>query len=328
MIMTSNYVGMPMQLVVRLLGRLSAQLSAIGCGLALAMGLFGATAPAAHAQSVSVIATVNDDPITDYDVAERMKLDKVLHRPVTRDAAIEDIITDRLKIGETMKYKIEPTDQQIGGALAVTANQMKMQPQQLAAELQSAGVDAQHWHEHWKAEWVWGAYVRALNKMLDVSESDVRAEIAKEGNKAGSDDEYTLRQVILTVPGNASAAEIETRMREATQLRARFTDCPAGAQLASAIQDVAVQQPTTRTASGLNDQFRDLISNTPIGHLTPPSRGPDGIEMIAVCDKSATHDDSERNTTVHDMLLSQHLEDASSKLFKDVRARAVIVMKH
>jgi peptidyl-prolyl cis-trans isomerase SurA len=315
-----------MQLVLRLLARLPAQLSAIGCGLVLAMGLFGATAPAAHAQSV--IATVNDDPITDYDVGERMKLNKILHRPVTRDAAIEDIIADRIKIGETMKYKINPSDQDIGNALAVTANQLKMQPQQLAAELQRAAIDPHHWREHWKAEWVWGAYVRALNKMLDVSESDVRAELAKQGNKTASDDEYTLRQVILTVPGNASPAEVESRMREATQLRARFSDCNEGVQLATAIQDVAVKQPLTRPASGLNDQFRDVINNTPVGHLTPPSRSPDGIEMVAVCNKSAVHDDTERDTAVHDMLLSQRLEDAAGKLYKEVRDRAIIVMKH
>jgi len=323
--MTSNHTGMPMQLVVRFLTRPLPRLFAIGCGLALSAGLLCVTAPAARAQSV--VATVNDDPITDYDLQERMKLNKILQRPTTSDAALEDIIADRLKIGETMKFKIEPTDQDVGNAVAITARQLKISTQELAAALQRAAIDSHHWREHWKAEWVWGAYVHALYKMLDVSESDVRAELAKEGDKSDANDEYTLRQVILTVPGNASPDELESRMREATQLRARFTDCNEGAQLASAIQDVAVKEPLTRAGSTLGDQLRDLLNNTPVGHLTPPSRSPNGIEMVALCSKSALHDDAARGATVRDMLLSQRLNKEADRIFQEVRARAVIV-KH
>jgi peptidyl-prolyl cis-trans isomerase SurA len=315
---------MPMQLTLRLVNRLP-RLFAIGCGLAFAAGLFCATAPAVHAQSV--IATVNDDPITDFDVQQRMKLNKILRRPTTRDAALEDIIADRIKIGETIKFKIDPSDQDIGTALAITARSLKMQPQDLAAALQRDAIDPHHWKEHWKAEWMWGAYVHALNKTLDVSESDVRTEIAKEGNKNGADDEYTLRQVIFTLPSNPSPGDVESRMREATQLRARFADCNEGSQLASALKDVAVKQPLTRPGSALGDQLRDLLGNTPVGHLTPPSRSPDGIEMIALCSKNALHDDAVRGAGVRDMLLSQRLQKEADKLYQEVRARAIIV-KH
>jgi peptidyl-prolyl cis-trans isomerase SurA len=257
-----------------------------------------------------------------------MKLNRILRRPTTRDAALEDIIADRLKIGETMKFKIEPSDQDIGSAAAITARELKMQPQELAAALQRAGVDPHHWREHWKADWMWGAYVRALNKTLDVSQSEVRAELAKQGDKGTAPaEEYTVRQVILTLSAKGGPGELETRMREATQLRARFNDCNEGIQLANAIHDVAVKAPLTRAGSTLGDQLRTLLDNTPVGHLTPPSRSPDGIEMIALCSKNTLHDDSARDAAVHDTLLSQRLDQASDKLYKEVRARAVIV-KH
>ena len=314
-----------MQLILRFLVRSLPQLFAVGCGFFLSSALLYATAPTARAQSV--IATVNDDPITDFDIQERMKLNKILRRPTTRDAALEDIIADRLKIGETMKFKIDPTDQDIGNALSVTASQLKMPPQELQADLQRAAIDSHHWREHWKAEWVWGAYVRALNKTLDVSEADVRAELAKQGNQSGADEEYTLRQVILTLPFNASPEELDSRMREATQLRARFTDCNEGAQLASTIQDVAVKEPLTRAGSTLGGQLRDLLNNTPVGHLTPPSRSPNGIEMIALCNKGALHDDAARGATVREMLLSQRLDKEADRLYQEIRARAVIVKR-
>ncbi len=273
------------------------------------------------------VATVNDDPITDYDIGERIKLNQVLHRPTTRDAALQDIIVDRLKIGETLKFKINPSDQDIGNAIAVTARQMKTQPQAIIAGLQAAHIAQSEWKEHWKAEWVWGAYTRAMNKMLDVSNSEVRAEAAKEPNKTPS-DQYTLRQVIMTLPPTASPAQVESRTREATQLRARFTDCTQGVQLANAIDNVAVKAPLTRSTTALGEQLKDLLDKTPVGHLTPPSRTTDGIEMVALCSKSALQDDTERDAQIRSELLDQRLQAASEKLLKDVRDHAIIVMKH
>ncbi|HWG05443.1 MAG TPA: hypothetical protein VG271_10555 [Beijerinckiaceae bacterium] len=314
-----------MHILLRLVARLSSRFLVLGCSLISASCILAASVPSAQAQNV--IATVNDDPITDYDIAERIKLNQVLHRPATRDAALEDIIVDRLKIGETLKFKINPTDQDIGNAIAVTARQMKTQPQAIIAGLQRAHVDQAEWKEHWKAEWVWGAYTRAMNKMLDVSDSDVRAEAAKEPNKTPS-DQYTLRQVIMTLSPTASPAEVESRMREATQLRARFNDCAQGIQLASAIQNVAVKEPLTRSTTALGEQLRDLLDKTPVGHLTPPSRTTDGVEMVALCSKSALQDDTERDSQIRSELLDQRLQAASDKLLKDVRDHAVIVMKH
>lgn len=312
-----------MQLVLGFLARALPRFLAVGCAVAVAAGFLCATPPVARAQTV--IATVNDDPITDYDVRQRMKLNAILRRPTTRDAALEDIIADRLKIGETMKYKINPTNQQINSALAVTAHQMKMTPQALFAELQRAGIDPREWRQHFKAQWVWGAYVRALNKMLDVSESAVRAELAKEGGKSATDTEYTLRQVILTVPPNSGSRELESRMGEAAQLRARFINCNEGVRLASSLQDVAVKDPLTRAGSALNSRLRDLLNKTPVGHLTPPSRGPNGIEMIAVCKKGTLRDDAARGAAVREMLLTKRLQKAADRLYQKVRARAVIV---
>ena len=67
-----------------------------------------AATPAARAQTV--IATVNDDPVTNIDIEQHTRILKVLHKNATRDAALESIFETRLKLIETAKYKINPTD--------------------------------------------------------------------------------------------------------------------------------------------------------------------------------------------------------------------------
>ena len=248
-----------------------------------------------------------------------MKILRVLQKTATRDAALESIYETRLKLMEMSKYKVNPGDPDIGWALGITARRLKTEPQALVGALQRAGVTEDQWKQKWKSEAGWMQLIRALNRTLEVSETEVRAELAKSGkNKAV---EYTVRQVILVVPNGGNA---EGRMAEAGQLRARFTDCATGVPMAAAFRDTAVKEPITRSASALNEALRKILDSTPVGKLTPPSRSPQGIEMLAVCNKSDRQDAAAAENLRNDMVFKK-LQGESDKRYAEVRAKAIIV---
>ena len=287
--------------------------------LVAAMGLGAVAQTPALAQAV--IGSVNDDPVTDIDVDQHMKILRVLQKPATREAALESIYETRLKLMEVSKYKVNPADQDIGWALGTTARNMKTEPQALLGALQRAGVSDDQWKQKWKAEAGWMQLTRALNRTLEASESEVRAEMAKTG--ANKSAEYTIRQVILVVPNGASA---EGRLAEANQLRARFTDCASGMQIVAAFRDAAIKEPVTRSASALNEALRKVLDATPVGHLTPPSRGAQGVEMLAVCNKSDQQDSTAAENIRSDLVFKK-LQGESNKRYQEIRAKAVIVKR-
>ena len=287
--------------------------------LVAAMGLGAVAQTPALAQAV--IGSVNDDPVTDIDVDQHMKILRVLQKPATREAALESIYETRLKLMEVSKYKVNPADQDIGWALGTTARNMKTEPQALLGALQRAGVSDDQWKQKWKAEAGWMQLTRALNRTLEASESEVRAEMAKTG--ANKSAEYTIRQVILVVPNGASA---EGRLAEANQLRARFTDCASGMQIVAAFRDAAIKEPVTRSASALNEALRKVLDSTPVGHLTPPSRGAQGVEMLAVCNKSDRQDSTAAENIRSDLVFKK-LQGESNKRYQEIRAKAVIVKR-
>ena len=278
----------------------------------------------APARAQAVIATVNDDPVTNIDVDQHMKILRVLHKNATREAALESVFEARLKLIETGKYKLTPTDSDIGWALGITARAIKMEPQQLLVAMQRAGVTEDQWKQKWKAEAGWLQFVRALNRSVEISENDVRGELSKQGKSTST--EYLVRQVILVVPNNASVAVLQGRFQEANQLRAKFTDCNSGVEAARATRDTAVKEPITRSASALGDQLRNVLDKTEVGKLTQPSRGPQGIEMIAVCGKSNRTDSNAAEGLRNDLLMKR-LEGESQRRFQEVRAKAIIVKK-
>jgi peptidyl-prolyl cis-trans isomerase SurA len=274
----------------------------------------------------NVVLTVNDSPITNYDIAQRIKLLGVLRLPASQQAATDSLIEDRLKLIETRKYGINPGEQDIANEAARDAGERKIAPQQLAAGLQRAGIDKSHWQEHWRAKLTWRILVQALNKSVSVSEEEVRAEMAKKGSTTGA-QEFRIQQIILVVPNNATVAAYNGRFAEATGLRARFRDCNSGVQLARALRDVAVQPQIGRRANTLSAELVALFDRTPVGQLTPPQRGPTGVEMVAVCGKSDAGANSAASESIRDTLLIRKLQADADKRFADVRKRAVIVRR-
>jgi hypothetical protein len=79
--------------------------------LAFASAIMLACGVATPAKAQSLIATVNDSPITNYDLEQRVRLLRVLRQPATPAAALESIIEDRIKASETRKYGINPSAQ-------------------------------------------------------------------------------------------------------------------------------------------------------------------------------------------------------------------------
>jgi peptidyl-prolyl cis-trans isomerase SurA len=296
---------------------------------ALAILLALAAAPIADprpASAATLVATVNDDPITDVDLDRRTKLLRALKRNATADAALEAIIADRLRLRELKKYGLNPGLNERNNGIGRIASQMKIPPQALMQSLQSAGLQEKDFDDFFKSEGSWLMLARGLNKGLEVSEREVRAEIERRGTSA-IPSEYLMRQVILIVPISATPAQWQARAREAEQLRTRFNDCQSGVSVVRATPETVIKEQFSRVGNSLPDELRKLLDNTSVGKLTPPQRGSTGIEMIALCDKRALRDDAIIGEDIRNELLARKLETIAARMYSDLRARAVIVRR-
>jgi peptidyl-prolyl cis-trans isomerase SurA len=289
-------------------------------GIGACLALAGSSAFAQE-----IVASINGDPITNIDIDERMKMLRVLRKLATRDAAIESLFADRLEIREAGKFGVDPKDSDISQQIVKVAQDMKLAPDALAGALQHAGVTPDHFKAHFRADLAFNALVQALNKGVEASEEQVRAELAKQGGKAASGTEYKVRQIIFAIPHATTLAALTERAREAEQLRARFIDCESGLPLARAMNDVTVRDSLTKTSVEIGESLRQLLDKTPAGHLTAPQRSSEGLEMIAVCAKGTAKDDSAARAAISQKILAAHIAADGERRLKEMRARAVIV---
>lgn len=293
------------------------------CFLPALLLVSAAFALPAPVRAQAVVTAVNGSPITTFDVDEHVKILKLLHRPAGRAEALEDAIADRLKYDEARRWGIDASDTEVSATLAKLAAEAKLQTNALVDAATRARIDGETFKTHVRSLAAWSTYVRARNKTLGVSEEEVTAQLQKQSGGLHITD-YVLRQVVFVVPAKASAADVENRIRAAQALRNRFQDCGTGLQLARGMSDVAVKETIRRASDVISPALQKVLSETPTGHLTQPARGPEGVEMIAVCDKSEAGDPTTLRERVQAQLLNDRLAAESVRMYKELRERAVV----
>ena len=278
---------------------------------------------ASPASAQEVVVSVNGDPITSYDLEQRMKLLRGLRKPAGRDAAIESLISDRLMAREASRYGINITDDEIGSQITEDARKAKMSPQAFAAEASKTGASAEHVRNHFKSELAYNVLIKGLNRGVEASESQIRSELAAQKGKSSVTD-YTIRQVVFTLSPSDGPAQVEAALKQATALRTRFTSCDSGLAYAKSLPGVAIRAKLTRDSTQLSEEIKQILDSTPIGHLTTPTRSGNGIELIALCGRGAPTNDDQLRKQIGDRILGQHLEAVAAQRYREMRSTAVI----
>ena len=80
----------------------------------------------------------------------------------------------------------------------------------------------------------------------------------------------------------------------------------------------------TRDSTQLSEGIKEELDKLPVGHMTAPSRSPNGIELIALCNRSVESDDETLRKSISDRLLAEHFEAETQAKYKEMRATAVV----
>jgi peptidyl-prolyl cis-trans isomerase SurA len=294
-----------------------------GCAVALAV-LTGSASPL-RAQSVAVL--VNGEPITNYDVEQRTKLNFLTtHKQMPRKEVIDQLIDEKVKIKEAKKYGVDPSVSDIDQSYAAMGTRMRISADQLTKSLESQGIRPDTLKARLRADMVWTSLVRGrFKESLQVGEKDVAA-AAKEGadQPQAASFEYQMQPIILIVPKGAAPTAIELRKKEAEALRERVQTCEAANSYFKSMQNAAIRDVVTKTSADLPVPLRELLDKTPIGHLTEPEITKQGVEMVALCGRKPTTVDTPKKREIREKMYVEKFEKKSKDYLQEIRKAAMI----
>jgi len=282
----------------------------------------------APARAQNIVVMVNGDPITDFDIDQRSKLDQLTtQKTPPRQDVINELIDDRVKLKEGKKYGVDPGVSDINQSYEGMAQRMRISPDQLTKSLQVKGVRPETLKGRMKAEMVWTSLVRGRYKeKLMVGEKDVADKVREGGNDKLQIEgtEYKMQPVVLIVPRGSSPAFLETRQKEAEGYRARVTSCEEANSLFRSTPNATIRETVTKTTADLPDSLRKVLDDTPIGHLTAPEVTKAGIEMVVLCARKPTMIDTPKKREVREKMYQEKYEKTQKTYLEELRKAAMI----
>ena len=293
------------------------------CALALVLSS-GGYAPL---QAQTVACMINGDPITNYDIEQRTKLDFLTtHKQMSREEVVNELIDEKVKIKEAKKFGVDPTGTDIDQSFGSMASRMRISPDQLTKSLESQGIRPDTLKARLKAEMVWTSLVRGrFKESLQVGEKDVVAAAQEGGEKTETEAfEYQMQPIILIVPRDAGAAATDARRKEAEALRERVQTCEEANSYFRSMQKAVIKETVIKTSADLPGPLRELLDKTPIGHLTAPEITKQGVEMVALCSRKPTTVDTPKKREIREKMYVQKYEAKSKSYLQEVRKASMI----
>ncbi len=252
------------------------------------------------AETQGVVVIVNDQPITERDITERITLLNILgdagREKLSRKSALRSLIDEQVKISEATKFRQQATDAEIKEQVGRMAKGMDTTVDGLTARLKKQGV----------GETAFKRYVGTLigfnrvfggkyRSQITVTDAEVDAKMAEITSKANSQlskimndprmkgvTVYSLMEINLPVEGTDSML-LQARAVEAQQVLQRFKGCGNLRAAADGVFNVKQGKKFDADASRLPKQLRAALEKAGVGRAVGPMRGKGSIQLLALC---------------------------------------------
>jgi peptidyl-prolyl cis-trans isomerase SurA len=295
-------------------------------GLILSVPVSGATR--------AVLAVVNDEPITSFDVEQRIKLTAVLGsgKKLTRKQAVETLINDVLKRRETKRLKATLTEDQVDAAVERLAKGSGTTVDGLTAKLKSVGISLKALRAQLLTNLSFNRVLIARYKIKpEVNDADVDKKLAalKQDPRLQPVAVYEIREIVLPIDLNDPFADqlIQARAVEARQIQQKYTDCASIKEAISGIFNVDVSRQVQVPADKLPKKLRDALNQTGTKALIGPMRAKEGIQLIAYCGNRTITPEAPSREQVQRLLVEQLYDVYEEKYLRELRRTALIDYK-
>jgi peptidyl-prolyl cis-trans isomerase SurA len=271
----------------------------------------------------AAVATVNGDPITSRDVDQRMRMASLLFRqPLSRPAAIQELIDDRVKLNEGRRIGMRVTPAGLDDAFGQLASRARQPVTQFEQNLSKAGIDPEAVKAKLNAQIVWGELLRQRSRSGNVSNSELNAEVERRAAKGEATvTDFVVRQIVFVVPAGSNPG---AREREANAARGRFVDCETGVDYMRTLRDVAVKERIARSSTELPKATNDLLQKTAVGRTTPAFRSEQGIELLAVCEKTQRQDRIQLRNQIEREMQEKRTEGSAASYLNELKTKVDI----
>jgi peptidyl-prolyl cis-trans isomerase SurA len=246
-----------------------------------------------------VIAVVNDEAITQYELddARSIVLQQLKQQNVQQPASdvldkqvLERLITERALLQHAKDSGIKVDDTQVERAIQRIAEDNKLTLDGLRQALSRDGVTYVKYREDVRREIVVQRLrEREVDARITVSDAEVENYLATIKAQLGGEAEYRLAHILVVVPEQASAEQIEAKRRRADEALKNIRDGADFGQVAAGFSDASDALSGGnlgwRPGARLPTVFAETVRGMKVGDVSPVLRSAAGFHIVKLIDR-------------------------------------------
>ena len=278
-----------------------------------------------------IVAVVNNDAITRYELEERMYIvENQLSKQGTplpdvqllETQVLERMITEMLQIQFAKETAIRVDDVQLDKAIQRIAKDNKFDSlADFRAQLEKEGVSFKKFREEIRSEIIFARLRdREVDSKLVISDGEVENYLANQVKQAGKGEEFHLAHILVMVPEQASAEKIQAMRQRAEQALAQLQGGADFAQVAAGFSDAkdALEGGNLgwRSADRTPAIFLNVLQKMEAGGVSPVFRSPNGFHILKLIEKR-----SKENPVVISQTHARHILIKTSELVPENEAK-------
>lgn len=252
----------------------------------------------------SVVAVVNDDVITRYELDDRLRLVvRQLQKqgtplpalPVLEKQLLERMITEMLQEQFARESGVRVDDAQLDQAITRIAQQNNFPSlAEFRAKLETDEVDFKKFREEIRSEIISTRLrEREVESKLVISDTEVANYLANKARLGGAQEEFRLAHILVVVPEQASAEKIQAARERAEQALAQLKGGADFAQVAAGSSDAkdALKggELGWRARDSIPALFMNELLNLLPGQVTAVLRSPSGFHILKLVEKRSNN---------------------------------------
>jgi len=233
-----------------------------------------------------IAVLVNEDAITNTDIRRRAAFVKLRRMKGNASTiARKELIQEAIKMKEARRLNAVVRDQEVDAAYIRFAKGNKMPVNVLDKVLSQRGVTKRGFKQFIRAQMSWSRVVSARMRSEGAGGTAPSSQrwLAPVGSKTRDVKEFTLQQVVFTIPKAERSRTLAAKTAAANRFRNQISGCKTTRDLAKNLNNVAVLDRGRVRANRLPPEWRKDVEATAPGKATKVKSTPKGVEMLVVC---------------------------------------------
>jgi peptidyl-prolyl cis-trans isomerase SurA len=290
-------------------------------------------APNSSGEIDRILVIVNDDVITETELAKRLEetkkqlaLEKIKMPPdeILRKQLLDRMVLERLQLQLATQTGIRVDEAEVDHAIETIARRNNMSVEDFRKTLEKSGMDVEAFRAQTRDQLtIQQLLEREINNRVNVTDNEVSHFLENPQNRADMDVTYNLSHILIGIPESASPEAIQAAKKRTEDI---LQQLKAGADFEQIA--VSYSQGADALKGGslgwkkpgeLPELFLGALKNMSPGGISDILRSPNGFHILKLNDKrGAAQAEAVTQTHVRHILLRtseiQSLEDARQKL--------------